>query len=308
MEGAAGPADAESEGVAGGEGVAEDEKNTLLYRLQQLYEYEPRREQVEAIHTLVYERRDLILSARTGWGKSMIFQSIPVFRNGGIYLMIMPFNALEEEQAQSIDQIPSCRSCVLNGKSNSHALRRRIRDGEFTHVLTSPEIALGKDFLTVLRDSEFQDWLVLVAIDEIRRGIPWFRTSATLDPVMLESVKKLAGFDNPKEIHTSLDRPDIFINVQCLQFPANSHKDLHFLIPSPSPISMLPKTIVYVEQIAELVMIVQHLRRWSLAEKDKRLTFTEFIKSDSVYRIIIATDAMRMGVNNPDVLRVIQWK
>jgi ATP-dependent helicase YprA (DUF1998 family) len=45
-----------------------------------------------------------------------------------------------------------------------------------------------------------------------------------------------------------------------------------------------------------------------LAEKDKRLTFTEFVKPDSVYRIVVATDAIGMGVNNPDALRVIQWK
>ncbi|KAI9780356.1 MAG: hypothetical protein M1839_006779 [Geoglossum umbratile] len=169
--------------------------------------------QVEAIHTLVYKHRDLILSARTGWGKSMNFQSVPVLRNGGICLMIMPLNALESDQAQSIDKLPCYRSYVLNGETNSPALRQRIRNGEFNHVLTSPEIALGKKLLPVLQDSKFQDRLVLVAIDElhvvdqwgtvwqeeysqlrelrsrVRRGIPWFGTSATLDPVMLESVK-----------------------------------------------------------------------------------------------------------------------
>jgi hypothetical protein len=64
MEGEASLADMEGEEVAGaeggevvgGEGVMKCEKIALLQRLRQLYEYEPRQEQVEAIHTLVYKR------------------------------------------------------------------------------------------------------------------------------------------------------------------------------------------------------------------------------------------------------------
>src|SRR4051794_39794819 len=45
-----------------------------------------------------------------------------------------------------------------------------------------------------------------------------------------------------------------------------------------------------------------------LAEHDKCLTSNQFVKFGSVHRVIIATDAMRMGINNSDVLLVIQWK
>ncbi|KAI9776730.1 MAG: hypothetical protein M1839_009374 [Geoglossum umbratile] len=52
-----------------------------------------------------------------------------------------------------------------------------------------------------------------------------------------------------------------------------------------------------------------------LAEHDKRLISTEFSKPDvedllqcSQHRVIIATDAMGMGINNPDIKRVIQWR
>ena len=62
-----------------------------------IFGYKPRDEQVEAIKTLAINQQDLILIARIGFGKSMIFQSISVLR-GGISLIIIPLNLLEEEQ------------------------------------------------------------------------------------------------------------------------------------------------------------------------------------------------------------------
>ena len=65
--------------------------------LQSLFEFPPRKDQIEAVKTPAIDE-DLILIARTGWGKSMIFQSIPMLR-GGVCLMLMPLNLLEEELA-----------------------------------------------------------------------------------------------------------------------------------------------------------------------------------------------------------------
>jgi len=65
----------------------------LRVTLHRIFGFEPRPEQVEAVATLAIRRRDLILIARTGWGKSMVFQAVPVLRNG-VCLMLMPLNLL----------------------------------------------------------------------------------------------------------------------------------------------------------------------------------------------------------------------
>ena len=70
---------------------------TLHAKLHAIFGYKPRDEQVEAIKTLAIDQQDLILTAHTGFGKSMVFHSISVLR-GGISLIIMPLNLLEEEQ------------------------------------------------------------------------------------------------------------------------------------------------------------------------------------------------------------------
>lgn len=96
----------------------------------------------------------------------------------------------------------------------------------------------------------------------------------------------------------------------------------------------IPKTVVYVDSIKQIMKVVRVLRMLliqagcsktaavnavqayhsDLAESDKRRTSTEFEKPDtesvldsSMHRIIVATDAMGMGIDNPDIRLVIQW-
>jgi superfamily II DNA helicase RecQ len=70
---------------------------SLLSTLANLLKFHPHAGQIEAIRSLVVDQVDLIVIAPTGWGKSAIFQVIPALR-GGVCLMIMPLNLLEEGQ------------------------------------------------------------------------------------------------------------------------------------------------------------------------------------------------------------------
>jgi len=70
---------------------------SLHSTFSRLLNFPPRDGQVDAIRRLAIDQQDLILIAPTGWGKSAIFQVIPALR-GGICLMIMPLNLLEEDQ------------------------------------------------------------------------------------------------------------------------------------------------------------------------------------------------------------------
>ena len=96
----------------------------------------------------------------------------------------------------------------------------------------------------------------------------------------------------------------------------------------------IPKTIVYIDSIQKILKAVEVLINLlvragcskasadlavqayhsELAESDKRRISTEFAKPDSEsvldsskHRIIVATDAMGMGIDNPDIKLVVQW-
>jgi superfamily II DNA helicase RecQ len=122
--------------------------------------------------------------------------------------------------------------------------------------LLGPELALSPQFDDeVLKDPNFREKLCLVAIDELHivdqwgndfrkaysqlailrkclpRDVPWFGTSATLDPDMLEQVKELAGFNSDVTVmRTSIDRPEIGFEIRPMKYTAASFGDLEFLV------------------------------------------------------------------------------
>jgi len=52
-------------------------QQTLADRVQRVFAKTPGPEQLEAIRTLIIDRKDLILIAKTGFGKSLVFNSVP---------------------------------------------------------------------------------------------------------------------------------------------------------------------------------------------------------------------------------------
>ncbi len=276
-------------------------------------------------------------------------------------------------------------------------------------VLLSPEIALSHRFKNkVLQDQAFQQHLVLVAIDEVHvisewgqhwrdsysqlallrdlidRPVPWLGCSATLDPVMLAEVRELCGFDPLVRIQrTSINRPDIALEIRFTQHAVDSFRDLDSLIEpvkvavertaeehcnslarealkggdiakaraiisaytsqeikqagseSRACCRMIPKSVVYIDSITLVEKAAQVLIKKliqvgcsktsasdaiqayhsELADFDKRSISAEFAKADAEsvresprHRIILATDAMGMGIDNPDIRLIVQWK
>ena len=99
-----------------------------------LFGVELKSQQYEALDTLLNRTQDVILIAKTGFGKSIIFQAMPfMFSPMKIALIIMPLNALEEEQCGKLEVLTGCHPFVLNGDSNSAVNLKRIREGKFTH-------------------------------------------------------------------------------------------------------------------------------------------------------------------------------
>lgn len=125
--------------------------------------------QVEAICTLFYEQRDFLLLAKTGFVKSLIFQLVPFLSaRPGVVLTLMPLKLLQAEQSGMINQISRGKGIVLNGENNNKRVFEDIARGGYTHVFTSPEIALSKKFKSCILDqTSFTDRLCLLAVDEI---------------------------------------------------------------------------------------------------------------------------------------------
>lgn len=149
-------------------------------------------------------------------------------------------------------------------------------------------------------------------------------------------------------IRTSINRPDVSISVVPIpRGQLTSWDPLYFLLDQawenkfPVP-THIPKTIIFLDSHAEVSALCGYLQnaliskfpgppeilqystsqlvkescvynviqtfssRVAQYDQDKR--YSEFLKPDSVTRIIVATTSLGIGVNIPDVERVVLWK
>jgi superfamily II DNA helicase RecQ len=96
--------------------------------------------------SLVFDREDRILVAKTGYGKSAVPQLLPLLTRSSIVIVLLLLNALGAEELADIQRLPLAKPIWLSSKNNNAATLRRIRAGIFTHVLVSPEIACSLRF------------------------------------------------------------------------------------------------------------------------------------------------------------------
>lgn len=131
--------------------------------------------QVDAIWTLFYAKKDLLLLAKTGFGKSLIFQLIPFFvEPSGVVIILIPLKLLQAKQNTMINQIAQGKAIALTGENNQKDVQKSITSQNYTHVFTSPEITLSKKFkINVLDNPRFSNRLLLLAIDKIHLVEKW---------------------------------------------------------------------------------------------------------------------------------------
>jgi len=273
--------------IAGAARAKEAEQNNAIDEaIQLLYPYAPREGQRNALRHLIYKRKDLILIAKTSFGKSMILQAVSLLIRKFITIVVLPLDQIGLEQTEYITCIGG-RPFFLNADTISTKLLTDIQNGKYTHILISPELAISDKFHATAIHPAFKERLGLVVIDEAhlvsqwgrrfrtvyaRLGqlralfgsrVPWFACSATLDDEALKKLKEGAGFEDDVAIlRTSIDREELMIRIGWIPTITNSHQSataLRFLFDegcrlnaksNPLP-QRIPKTIVFFDSKKE---------------------------------------------------------
>ena len=120
-----------------------------------------------------------------------MFQLLPFMTaTPGVVFILMPLKLLQAEQSKMINQLSNGKALMLNGKNNHKHVHKKAAKEGYTHIFTSPEIALSKKFKkNILDDPEFTDRLCLLAIDEIHLVDKWEKTFCLLY-AEIEKVRK----------------------------------------------------------------------------------------------------------------------
>ena len=162
-------------------------------------------------------------------------------------------------------------------------------------------------------------------------GIPFLGASATLDRQTVEVVKESCTFvPNTAVIKTPLDRPEIYMQVSQILLPLNGMLDLQQVLPARACTSMdVPKPIIFMDSIQSIKKACTLLRAWmnqlnypancadwvapffaDMAVRDKKRVAAQFGRPAAqclAPRVLVATDAYGLGIDNPDIERVWQW-
>ena len=145
--------------------------------------------------------------------------------------------------------------------------------------------------------------------------------SATMTTNTLEYVRKTLNLKTPVRLYRRpLDRPNITYTVASIT--SSGFEDLNFLIPPKiGGIGNIEKIMIFVDSVEKDIALGKHLQSLLpnnlkdrgekiivsfssiLEAKTKTDCLEDFLNSDT--RILIYTDAARMGVDIPDIRRVI---
>lgn len=242
--------------------VAEDsseQRELITNAVRLLYPFEPREKQVDCIQWLLFQEEDLVLVAKTSFGKSLVWQILPCLVPGTIIIAILPLLALGAEQASSIEKYlaanAAARPMFVNSNNISKSVLHDIRRGYYTHILVSPELLTGKKFRPLLQDPNFRSMIRWVVIDElhlvsvwgedfrksyamletIRHTLghkSWFGCTATLDNKIWQKVWISTGMkESTHTIQTPIDRPEVaLIRNVIKKADKNSFKPLQFVV------------------------------------------------------------------------------
>jgi len=146
----------------------EKQKEYIGRAIKIAFGFNGKKEQIEVLWQLLFQKQDTILVAQTSFGKSLIFQILPLLVSGGMIVIILPLNAIGKDQWTKIRELPGAYPIMLCAENNNNTTLAGIRNGIYTHVLVSPEIACSKRFgEIVLNDPKFKSKVAAVTVDEV---------------------------------------------------------------------------------------------------------------------------------------------
>lgn len=305
-----------------------DKKSKKFDVLEHYFGYRSFRKGQEEIIDSLLSGRDALAIMPTGAGKSLCYQ-VPALMLDGVTLVISPLVSLMKDQVNALTS-QGVKAAYLNRSLNDAQFDKAIANmanGMYRIVYVAPERLKSVRFLNAVRRLH----IPLVAVDEAHCVSQWgqdFRPSylniaefiaelperpiigaftATATPEVKRDIVRILGLEQPVEITTGFDRPNLFFSVIR---PQQKQKELLNLLEQ----RYRKIGIVYcstrkqVEEVCDLLCE----KGFSATRYHAGLSDEERWKNqdDFVYdrkRIMVATNAFGMGIDKSDVRYVIHY-
>lgn len=292
--------------------------------------------QWEAIDALVNKRRKVLVVQKTGWGKSVVYflsSYLLKEQSGGITIVISPLLSLIRNQILAASRLNlSCCSMNSENQDNWERIKQEILLGKIDVLFISPERLANQNFISsILRP--ISQKINLLVVDEVHCISDWghdFRpdykrisnilrflpentplvgTTATANSRVVEDIKRQFG-ENIIIQRGELTRGSIHLDT--FELPDKASR-LAFLVEFINKID--GSGIVYTNVVRDTYVVSEWLKRnginaeaysSELQSQNKILLEEKLLKNE--IKVLVATVALGMGFDKPDVSFVIHYQ
>ena len=125
---------------------------------------------------------NVFFNAPTGYGKSIVFQSLPWVTDVlyeqtigfSTLIVISPLQSLMEDQCNRMKDIGISSIALYSDNAGDESILKDVREGIYSLVYASPECLLGKKiWRSILCSDEFRDHCIGIAYDEAHIISQW---------------------------------------------------------------------------------------------------------------------------------------
>lgn len=314
-------------------GIPAPSENHLLVLQESFGHTAFRPMQWKIIHTVLQGHDNCVVMA-TGYGKSLCYQ-FPAVYSGGIAVVVSPLISLMEDQVLSL-KASNIEACLLGSAlKNKAEVYSDMFANRYRVIYVTPEFVDScLDILMTLKD---RAGITLFAVDEahcvsqwghdfriayrrlgsLRRNfpkVPILALTATATPRVRQDICSSLNLRLPVVTITSFDRPNLYFEVKrkkkdvALDILPLMIKDQNGKYSPEGP------TIVYCPTKKATKEVAEELRGSGVNCRmyhsgmtiDARKSSHEEFVYDKV-DLIVATVAFGMGINKPDVRRIIHY-
>jgi ATP-dependent DNA helicase RecQ len=310
-------------------------QNAALALHAALGDVEFRPGQLEAIELVVSEGRRLLVVQRTGWGKSIVYLiATRLLRDAGagVTIIVSPLLALMRDQLAAAESM-GVRAVTINSSNigDWDEIEQELLDDRTDLLLISPERLNNVGFrerllipvmsragLFVIDEAHcISDWghdfrpdyrRITRILSLLPDGVPVLCTTATANDRVVSDISAQLG--DVLVLRGPLDRESLSLHVKRLDHQAERLAWLAEWIPSVSGTG-----IVYCLTVADTHKVAEWLRSQGIdavsysgdADPAERLEIERRLKANEV-KIVVATSALGMGFDKPDLAFVVHFQ
>lgn len=279
----------------------------------------------------ILDQKDVLAVLPTGGGKSLCYQ-FPALHSQKLVIVISPLIALMKDQVAGLKRQGIPAGCLYSGQSlpEKKEIFRQIHEGGAYILYLSPERVQKEGFQSWIR----QRPVALFAVDEahcvsqwghdfreeygelkilksLRPDVPVLALTASATPTVLNDIARNLQLQRPERMVHGFYRPNLYYQVEaCADEEEKTNLLLQALRQTPEG-----RVLIYcgtrktTEELASFLQTsfsqVGHYHA-GLAISERTETQEKYIQGD--LRILVATNAFGMGIDQSDVRLVVHYQ